>query len=101
MKQTIKTFLLGVLCIATCYVLSSCNNTSGSFHPATTLQVPVTVTPTARRSTTMRITTMRDMITHTRVTATRVTTTTPMKGTGTRATTTAIRMREATPAPMR
>lgn len=32
MKQTIKTFLLGVLCIATCYVLSSCNNTSGSGH---------------------------------------------------------------------
>ena len=32
MKQTIKTFLLGVLCLATCYVLSSCNNTSGSGH---------------------------------------------------------------------
>ena len=29
MKQTIKTFLL---CLATCYVLSSCNNTSGSGH---------------------------------------------------------------------
>ena len=49
----------------------------------------------------MRITTMRDMITHTRVTATRATTTTPMKGTAMRATTTAIRMREATPVPMR
>ena len=32
MKQTIKTFLLGVLCLATCYVLSSCNNTSGTGH---------------------------------------------------------------------
>ena len=32
MKQTIKTFLLGVLCLATCYALSSCNNTSGSGH---------------------------------------------------------------------
>ena len=49
----------------------------------------------------MRITTMTAMITHTRVTAMRATTTTPMKGTGTRATTTAIRMREATPVPMR
>lgn len=32
MKQTIKTFLLGILCIATCCVLSSCNNTSGNGH---------------------------------------------------------------------
>ena len=32
MKQTIKTLLLGILCISTCCVLSSCNNTSGNGH---------------------------------------------------------------------
>ena len=32
MKQHIKTFLLGVLCSATCYALSSCNNTTGTGH---------------------------------------------------------------------
>ena len=32
MKQTIKTFLLGVLCTATCYALSSCNNNASTGH---------------------------------------------------------------------
>lgn len=32
MKQTIKIFLLGVLCTATCYALSSCNNNASTGH---------------------------------------------------------------------
>ena len=88
MKQTIKTFLLGVLCTATCYALSSCNNNASTGHDHS-------------HSEEVHDHAHHDHDGHSHEGHDHHTTTTPMKGTAMRATTTAIRMREATPVPMR